>query len=169
MITEINIASIISEEVVSFELMATAFAKQRFLALSAEFNENEKEAAEIEKIADQIKCTITYSDNLFDLEIFFDDNSNYFEIINEGMPAPVAGGDNGIAHNPDGSTYKSNVPEQLWGNVLDEYAENGIDIMGETKTMLKDLFYDRIMDAINNEKGKIAEAYKTQLISELQL
>ena len=170
MTNEIDIAAIIAEEVRSFETTATEFAKTRFLALSAEFNGNDKEAAEIEKIADRVQCIITNNENSFDLEIKFNESSNnYFEIISEGMPAPVSGGDDGIAHNPDGSTYHSKVPEQLCGTVLDEYAETGIDIVGEIKMMLKDLFYDRIMEAINNAKREIAEAYKQIIFTELNL
>ena len=166
MIADIDIASIIAPEVYDFEVLATAFAKSRFLALSAEFNSNAEEAEEIENIADHIVCKISNDSSSFALSLDYIDDSNYFELINKGSPAPLAGGDNGIAHNPDGTPYYSRVPEQLWGTRLDFLARQGIDIIGETKQMLLDLFKDRITEAIQAAKQRIAEAFKPMIAAE---
>ena len=150
--------------------MATNFAKSRFLALSVEFNTNEKEAAEIMKIADHVKCTISQDGSGFSLSTDFEDTGNYFEIMNEGMDAPTLGGEGGggIAKNPDGTTYKSAVPPQFWGQKVEALAEKGIDILGEIKMMLTPLFKDHIQSAIQGAKSKIAALIKPYLVQQLQ-
>lgn len=170
--SEINgsaIASILADDVLSFEPIATNFVKSRFLVLASEFGSNEKEAAEISKLADVIQCTIKQDGAGFSLTIDYPDDSNYFEIIQNGMPAPVAGGSGGIAHNPDGSTYKSEVRPQFWGNVLDSLAKDGIDIIGENKMMVTDLFCDHVQSTVPPHKSDIAELYKEPVLKQLQL
>ena len=170
--SEINgstIANILADDVLSFESMATNFSKSRFLVLASEFGSNEKEAAEIQKLADAVQCAIKQDGAGFSLDIDYLDNSNYFEIIQNGMQAPVAGGSGGVAHNPDGSTYQSAVPPQLWGNTLDSLAKDGIDITGEIKMMLTGLFRDHVQSAVSSHKSDIAALAKESELKQLQL
>lgn len=170
--SEINgsaIASIIADDVLSFEPMATNFAKSRFMVLASEFGSNEKEAAEVQKIADAVQCVIKQDGDGFSLDIDFPDNSNYLEIIQNGEPKPVAGGSGGVAHNPDGSPYRSAVPRQFWGNVLDSLAKVGINIIGEIKTMLTGLFRDHVQSVVSSHKSDIAALFKIPMLKQLQL
>ena len=169
MISMGEITEIIAEDIFAFQNTATEFAKSRFLALAEEFNENEKEAAEIQKIANFIKCIIFLKGDSFSLKIDLkDSSSNYLEIIDTGMDAPLAGGHGGIAVNPDGSIYRSQVPTELWGTRLDALAEEGIDVLGEIKRMLTDLFKDHIAQVISQSKPKIAELAKKHILQEFQ-
>lgn len=169
MINAASVLSAIAPDVTAFETMATNFAKSRFLVLSTEFNDNEKEAAEIEKIADRVRCTIELDGSAFLLHINFEERSgNYFEIMTEGMPAPLTGGEGGIAHNPDGTAYHSAVPPQFWGQPLEGFAETGVDIVGEIKMMLTDLFKNHIQEAVRNNKQEIAEIAKASILQDLQ-
>lgn len=162
-----SIAGIIAGDVMSFEPMATNFAKSRFMVLATEYSGNEKEAAEVERLANAVLCSISQSGSGFSLNTEFQENSNYFEIMTNGMPAPLAGGSGGIAHNPDGSTYHSNVPPHLWGTVLEELAKTGTDIVGEIKMMLTDLFRNRVQEAVNNNKPSIAQLAKQVLMGNM--
>ena len=169
MISMGEITDIVAEDIFAFQNIATEFAKSRFLVLAEEFNENEKEAAEIQKIANFIKCIIFLEGDSFQLKIDLkDSSSNYLEIIDTGMDAPLAGGHGGIAVNPDGSTYRSQVPTELWGTRLDALAEEGIDVLGEIKRMLTDLFKDHIAQVISQSKPKIAELAKKHILQEFQ-
>jgi len=171
MIDTSGIIDYIADDVKSFETVATSFAKSRFLALAVEFNTNEKEAEEISRIAEHVKCTINQDGSSFSLSTDFEEKTgNYFEIMNEGMDAPTLGGEGGggIAKNPDGSTYRSNVPPQFWGQKVEALAEKGIDIVGEIKMMLTPLFREHIESAIQTAKPKITQFIKPYITQQLQ-
>lgn len=79
---------------------------------------------------------------------------------------PVAGGDNGTAHNVDGSTYQSNVPKKFWGTPLPFLELPIIDALNEAIQIVRLLAPDAVKDAISNSKEKILEVIKPQIIQE---
>lgn len=149
--------------------MAENFAKSRFLLASAEYGANEKEVSALQAIADGIRCRIVNEGNNIELSIDFDDADagNYLEIVEEGMPAPLAGGSGGIAHNPDGSTYRSQYPPQLWGTPLENLAKTGSDTQSEIKRMLQDLFIQEVQSIVQESKNDIARIAKKHITQSL--
>ena len=84
----------------------------------------------------------------------------FLEIVDAGMPAPLAGGDNGVSKNPDGSTYPSPTPYQLWDEPVPGYAKPATGVINEIKTMLSDLFRVEFQDAIQSSKAEILQLVK---------
>ena len=96
------------------------------------------------------------------------DQGNYLEIIEHGMPAPYAGGDGGIVHNPDGTFEKSQVNPVFWGTRLDSLAKPGSDTLDEVRRMLGDLFRDEVQNIVAASRADIAGIAKQYIIQELQ-
>ena len=96
------------------------------------------------------------------------DQGNYLEIIKEGMPAPYAGGDGGIVHNPDGTFEKSEVDPRLWGTRLDSLAKPGSDTLAEVNRMLTDLFRDEVETIVAESRQEIAAIAKDYVVQELR-
>lgn len=163
---DIDIVSIVLPKVQSWQSTAINFASTRFLVAASEFGMNDKESAELLKIAEGIQCEIFANGSSIGLNITYG-HSPYLDIIQNGMPAPLSGGDGGIAHNPDNSTYTSAVPANLQGQVLEGFAKEGEDVMGEVAMMLRDLFRDEVQSAVGESKTEIAEAFKVYLIPKL--
>ena len=164
MITNSSVFNIISTQIKNFESFAENFAKSRFVIFASEFNTNEKESKAIEELTENIKCQILIDDNGASLQVTFDKKNEYLEIMESGMQPPLYGGDGGIAHNPDGQVYRSKVPSQFWGQAIPELAKEGINILSEVKTMLKDIFENFIKETFENNKQKIGELIKQEII-----
>jgi hypothetical protein len=150
--------------------MAESFAKSRFLLAAIEYGQNDAEMEALLKIADGIKCTIKPSATGVTLSVDYNDKDqgNYLEIIEEGMPAPYAGGDGGIVHNPDGTFEKSDVDPRLWGTRLDFLAKPGSDTLAEVNRMLADLFRDEVETIVSESRPEIAAIAKDYVMRELR-
>ena len=164
-----DMCSLIASRAKEFQDFAESFARSRFLLHSTEFGQNNEETEALQNIAAGIKCEIVQSDSGVSLSIDFDDGDTgeYLDVVEHGMPPPLTGGRGGIVTNPDGSTYPSRVPKQLWGNPIDEYAKTGSDVLDEVKMMLKDLFTQRVKEITSEckpELTKLAKSYVTQEI-----
>lgn len=164
----VDVVSIILPELDTYTSFAQNFAKSRFLINASEYNTNEKEAEELNKISEGIRCELTSDGSSVSLSILYDDNNEYLHIIQKGMEAPLTGGDNGIATNPDGTQYHSKVPKQLWGNEIESYAKPAEDVKGEVKMMLHDLFMQRVQEVISENKVEIAKQIKPYIEKEIQ-
>lgn len=150
--------------------MAESFAKSRFLLASIEYGQNDEESEALQKIADGIKCTISGTPDGLSLSVNYSDNDqgNYLEIVEGGMPAPYAGGDGGIVHNPDGTFEKSNVNPNFWGTRLDSLAKPGSETLAEVNRMLTDLFRDEVQSIVSDSKQEIAAMAKEYIVQELR-
>lgn len=71
---------------------------------------------------------------------------------------PVAGGDNGTAHNVDGSTYESNVPEKFWGTPLPWLELPTIDGKEEVMHIIQLMAKDAVQDSVSRSNKEIKEA-----------
>ena len=71
---------------------------------------------------------------------------------------PVSGGDNGTAHNVDGSTYTSKVPKRLQGTELPRFELPALDGEDEAKQLLKIMAPDATNDGIRKSKSAIGQA-----------
>lgn len=165
-----TITSVQCSKAKDFEMTAEAFARSRFMVRSSEYGENVDEMEALQKIADGIKCRVEQSDSGISQAIDFDDNDrgNYLEVIEEGMSAPLTGGDNGIVTEPDGSTRQSNVPERLWGNPIEEYSKQGSEILEEIRMMLQDLFRTYIQELISDSRSELVNIARNYVVQELQ-
>ena len=163
------IVRLITEKACEYQTMAQNFARSRFLLAAIEYGQNEEETKALEKIAGGIRCAIAPSATGVSLDIDFDDKDqgNYLEIIEHGMPAPITGGEGGFVHNPDGSIETSNVPPELWGEPIPEYAKAGSSTLEEVKAMLSQLFADEVQRITKESKQEIAGIAKEYLISEI--
>lgn len=162
-----RIIDIISNQVQDFTEFAQNFAKSRFAVLTTEFGENQEELDAIDYLVSKIKCNIQRTDSGVSLFIGYDEDYEYMNVIQEGMEAPLTGGNNGIVTNPDGSTTYSNVPPQLWGTPIEQYAKEGEDVIGEIKMMLTDLFKERVQEAVSECKSQIAKEAKSHIIERM--
>ncbi len=164
-----EIMNILLPRVQEFKDTAINFAKSRFVVAADEFGSNSEERAELDSIAESISVEI-FSDggNSVGMNIKYG-HSPYLDIIQNGMPAPLSGGDGGMVTEPDGSQRPSLVPEQLQGQTLPEYSKTGKDVMGEVATMMQDLFKAAVQEAVSNSKQDIGNYIsKTYLIPQLQ-
>ena len=162
-----RIAEILLPHLDWFKLLAQEFAKSRFLVNASEYGMNDKESEELMKIADGINISLSSGGSSLQLEITYGE-SPYLNIIENGMSAPLAGGDNGVVTNPDGSQEPSEVPEPLWGNPIDSYAKEGEDVMGEVKEMLTSLFRDAVVQAAGEARPEIIETIRPELVRHVQ-
>lgn len=165
-----NVMALQMDRVKNFEFAAEAFARSRFMLRTSEYGDNEEEVSALQDIAENIKCTVETSGDGVSLNIDFDsgDKGDYLEIIENGMPAPQTGGKGGVVTNPDGSTRLSEVPQQLWGNPIEEYSEQGSEILQEIKTMLTSLFKTYVEDVISDCRSEITKIAKEYVENELR-
>lgn len=165
-----TIISLIAAKAMGYKDMAESFAKSRFLLAATEYGENDEEMEALQKIADGIRCNIFATPSGVSLSVDYDDNDqgNYLEIIEQGMPAPYAGGDGGIVHNPDGTFKVSEVNPNFWGTRLDMLSKPGSDTLEEVNRMLGDLFRDEVQNIVSESRGEIAQAAKNYIVQELQ-
>ena len=160
---DIDIVSIVMPKISGWQTTAINFAKSRFLVAASEFGMNDKESAELMNIADTISIEIFSEGKSVGININYG-HSKYLDVIQNGMPAPLTGGDGGVAHNPDGSTYNSQVNPNFWGQPIESFAKQGEDVMGEISTMIKDLFRNELTMCVDESKSEITDAVKTYLI-----
>lgn len=163
-----QVIELIANDVQEFTEFARNFAKSRFAVLTTEFGSNQEELDAINHLADTIKVKINKTDSGVSLSVYYDDDYEYLDVIQNGMEAPLSGGNNGIVTNPDGSKTNSNVPRNLWGQPLDEYAKEGEDVIGEIRMMLTDIFKERVQEAVTECKPQIANIAKSYLSKEIQ-
>jgi hypothetical protein len=171
--------NVISSKLSGFEQFAEEFGKTRFLVYESEiqapdekFDAMIREQAEMEAIADAFKCEIVQEDETFTLYFYFDERNpgGFLEIVDAGMPAPSAGGDNGLSHNPDGSTYRTPTPQERWDEPVPGYAKPATGVIKEIRTMLADLFRNEMHVAIESAKQDIlslVKRYTAEKISEV--
>lgn len=163
--------NIIKSKLSGFTQFAEAFGKERFLVYKTEVHaagESEEnwalEDEEMEAIADAFRAEIKEENSSFSLFFYFDGHNpgHFLEIVDAGMPAPPAGGQNPpVALNPDGSTYTSRAPIQIWGEPVPEFSKPATGVINEIRTMLADLFREEIKEAIESSKKEILELVKT--------
>ncbi len=167
--TKQDFIAIIQSKISGFEQFAENFGKQRFLVYKSEIQAPGeknlaliKEEQEMEAIADAFKCQISQEDGKFTLHFYFDEHNpgGFLEIVDAGMPAPLAGGDHGTSHNPDGSTYESPTPYQRWNEPVPDYAKPATGVISEIRMMLADLFRSEVNDAIAAGKKEMLQLVK---------
>lgn len=135
---------------------ATSILKSRW-AVAASAAQNEKELAEYEKIADSYEYSVIQNGSSVSFVRKQRTESPYQKIIEEGMPAPLSGGEGGTVTEPDGSTRPSLVPEQLQGQELPWYAKDPNPISEEAETMLETLTAQWVEETIDESQDEIAE------------
>ncbi len=167
--TQADFIKIIASKISGFKEFAEAFGKERFLVYKSEVHASEekgtawdKEDAEMEAIADAFEAEITESDGQFSLFFHFDRRNpgGFLEIVDAGMPASLAGGDEGTSHNPDGTTYETPTPKPFWHDPVPGYAKPATGVINEIRTMLADLFRTEMNEAIESSKKEILQLVK---------
>lgn len=91
----------------------------------------------------------------------------FVDQLANGPIIPVAGGDNGIAHNPDGSTYQSAVPERFYGNPLESLALPKSDLVNEIGQTGKLFAEDAFVNAAAASEGEINNIVGPRCMEEL--
>lgn len=155
---------IIASKLNGFETFAENFGRARFLVYESEIQAPDEdgeafaeETAEMEAIAAAFRCEIKQSGNRFGLYFYMDERNpgNFLEIVDSGMPPPLAGGDHGYSHKPDGSVYPSPTPMERWDEPVEGYAKPATGVINEIQTMLTELFRQRIQEAVEESKQEI--------------
>lgn len=162
-----DVINIIASKLDGYELEAEQLGRSRFMILCMDNATNEDEIREIEKIANSFRYSVVATAEGCELrrEIM---KSPYAEIIENGMPAPLTGGQGGLVHMPDGTTRPSNVPEQLWGYEIPEYAKQGTSAFEEMDNMQRSLFPQAVKDATQASRKDFAELVKNELIKNIK-
>ena len=137
-------------------------------ASAASAAQNEKELAEYQKIAESCKYNINQNGSSIVLSREDDITSPFYSVIEGGMGAPLSGGNNGYAKNPDGSTYLSAVPTQLQGTPLPEYAKVANPVSDGVQIMLESLVPEWVNETVTSSKSEISETVKDDLVLEVQ-
>ena len=152
-----------------FEQFAESFGKERFLVYKSEIQAPEEKAdarireeAEMEAIADAFKCEIIQEESRLTLFFYFNERNpgHFLEIVDAGMEPPLAGGDHGISHNPDGSTYRTPTPKSRWETPVPGYAKPATGVINEIRIMLSDLFRAAVNEAIVSAKQNMLQSVK---------
>lgn len=161
-----DIVSIAESKLSGYDSEAEQVGRSRFMILCMDMGANPEEVAEIEKIADSFRYTVIKEGDELQLsrEVC---QSPYAEIIENGMPAPYTGGEGGLVHMPDGTTRASNVPVQLWGHELPEYAKAGTSAFEEMDLMQKTLFPQAVRDAVQASRQEYSEIAKQEILKRI--
>ena len=141
--------------------------RSRMIQNTMQFQTNEKEIDALNDIVKDTGCSIFVDGSSISLELRFDKKDNWYNIILHGMKAPLTGGNGGIAHNPDGSTYESQVPPQLQRRPIEEFAKEGIPLEQEILTIVETLYDGIVKEAAHACSDEIAEAYKPYIIEQI--
>lgn len=162
-----DIASIAAAKLRGYELFAEQVGKSRFMVLCMDIGANPNETKEIEKIANSFRYSVKATEAGVELGRSYL-NSPYEDIIENGMPAPKAGGSGGLVHMPDGTTRSSNVPHQLWGNEIPEYAKQGTSAFREMDMMQSSLFPQEVKAAIQASRSDLAKLVKGEMVQKFK-
>lgn len=140
------------------------------MVAAIEYGDNEEEYDALERISNAFNCHVAQTEE--GLRLTFDtdggDKGNYLDVIEDGLPAPISGGNNGIITNPDGSMRRSLVPEQLQGTLLPWYEEPASNVMNELKIMLADLFRDYTENLVHDYRSEISDIMKRYAAEEIR-
>lgn len=117
---------------------------------------NPKAAAEVTSEAEGLQWSVSAQNNSVIFEIT-EANIPFINQLANGPSIPVAGGDNGTAHNPDGSTYQSNVPKVFYGNPLESLALPKADLMNEIQYTGKLFASDACNSSAQASNGEIKQ------------
>ena len=170
------IFGIIASKIESFKELAENFGKSRFLVYKSEMHApdesgeaHRKEDEEMEAIADSFRCEIKQDGGQFSLFFYMDERNpgGFLEIVDAGMPPPLAGGDNGTSRNPDGSTYPTPTPINRWNEPVPGYAKPATGVINEIHIMLSDLFRIALSEAIESSKEQISQIIKDGVLKSL--
>jgi len=80
----------------------------------------------------------------------------------------LSGGRNGTVTEPDGTVRPTNVPQQLWGTPLPEYAKQPNAVSDGIKQMLQSLVPSWIRETVSDSKNEIARLAKAEISNYLQ-
>ena len=81
---------------------------------------------------------------------------------------PVSGGEDGTAHNLDGTTYESKVDPDLWGTPLPWYELPTLQGEDEVKHLIEIMAPDAVNAAAKLSTHEIAEAVSPYVKTELE-
>lgn len=133
-------------------------------ASAASAAQNEKEQAEYAKIAEGSKYVLEQSGSAIALLESEITESFFQSVIEEGMGAPVSGGNGGFVTEPDGSTRASKVPYPLRGTPLPQYAKAPNPVSEGVQTMLQSLFPSWANETVADSKADIAQLAKKEIV-----
>ena len=115
---------------------------------------------------DAFECTISADGN--SVSFGLDIKESYLVEYLKNHETPVAGGDNGIAHNVDGTTYKSRVDPNLWGTELSWLKLPLLDVEEEAGQILKIMAPDAVKASINSSSSAFRDVLKMMMTQEIK-
>ena len=136
--------------------------KQRAEALGSQMNE--EAASQFVSDMSQFEASVESSGSSLVFKSKLSDSYLLNYLKNHGTP--VAGGDNGEAHNVDGSTYESRVPKALQGTPIPWYELPHLDGEEEVQHLVEIMAPDAAEDAANNSADEIKEQIAVPLARE---
>lgn len=129
---------------------------ERIQALSYQLND--KASAQLQEDAGKVEADIQGEGKQILAKIAL--KQSYLIQYLKNHDVPVAGGDNGTAHNVDGSTYQSSVDPKFWGNELESLMLPIMDVIEEEENLLNITFKEDVEEAQSAASEEICEALK---------
>ena len=113
------------------------------------------------------ECAVTSEDNSVSFKLNV--KESYLIEYLKSHGTPVAGGDNGEAHNVDGSVYQSRVDPSLWGTPLPWLELPHLEIAKEElEPILKIMAPEAVKSSINSNSSAFKDILKMMLVQELK-
>lgn len=138
--------------------------KDRAFALSSQMNP--EAAAQFENDMSALECSVQGEGS--SVKFSLRPSNAYLIQYLKDHGTPVTGGDDGTAHNVDGSTYSSDVPPERWGIELPWLELPHLDGEEEAVQIVKLLGPDAAISGVSNSSDALGEAAKPIVEAELQ-
>ena len=159
----INIADIIINDI-DLEPINLAI-KARAQALASQLPP--EAADQLVSDMDAFECAVTSEGNSVSFKLNV--KESYLIEYLKSHGTPVTGGDQGEAHNVDGSTYESRVPPDLWGTPLPWLELPHLEIVkSEIEPILKIMAPEAVKSSINSSSSAFKDILKMMLTQELK-
>ena len=133
----------------------------RAVALASQMNP--EAASQFEEDMKSYECTAKSEGNSISFDLDLSQSYLLKYLANHGTP--VTGGDDGIAHNVDGSTYHSNVNPRNWGIELPMLELPVVDGKDEALKILELFSKDAMQNAIRKSTSDIYD-YMNPILTE---
>ena len=162
-----DVVGIVASKLSGYETTAEQICRSRFMICCLDEGLNDVEKEEVIKISNSFRYYKKITGNEIQLGREYL-QSPYNEIIENGMPAPYTGGTGGLVHMPDGSTKPSNVPIQLWGQEIPEYAKAGTSAFEETDKIQQTLFPQEVRNAVQGSHSELTQLAKKDILKQIK-
>lgn len=158
---------LLSEAATDLKLFFGNLVRSERMKDSGEYSDNPEEAAQMQAEIDATDVEFEVEGSSIAVKIVTS-GSEYDKVSTEGKPESYSGGQGGIVTLPDGSTVRSEVNPNLWGQPVPDSAEPPSVWKDNAIKMIQSLLPQQIKDYVTERIGsKIAPVIGQFLSSKL--